>query len=386
MLPTSHLCAYLLFSTCNECVAHSLKHNIGEPLAEASSLQVTRGIIDELRDLVLHALGDVVTSIGTTVSWKVDELNHMVKLIDGFGKNVGKNVDSKLSGSSCNVGRLMWLFVRARVYNFHGEPGARLHADESVYGTVRKWTLLITLLNPCSSTHRNSTFSACTQYLPTGSFDTVAGRSSSHDVTVNGKSSRFMQSTVVLNANVAFLSIQSVDQNGFASLERTPAQISSYLSILTSIGAIIIELLLVKQNRDRDRLTASDAAEFIFNRTHPTLGLETLAVLYSLPYAMLIWSMVSAAFSFMCFEGSSVVTRTLIAVLWAAVATLILWCLGERRFGLAAGLSMQRDRYRRRTGRAHCIEIQAAEVAMGLPVAVDKPVQGVVRLATGDVE
>ncbi|KAJ6595613.1 hypothetical protein DFH09DRAFT_1357542 [Mycena vulgaris] len=269
------------------------------------SLQVTHEIIDELRDLVLHALGDVITFIGTTVSWKVDELNHMVKLIDGFGKNVGKNVDSKLSGSSCIVGRLMWLFVRARVYNFHGEPGARLHADESVYGTVRKRTLLITLLNPLLF------------YAP--DFHLVG----LHTIYTDGLS------TVVLNANVAFLSIQSVDQNGVASLERTPAQISSYLSMLTSIGAIIIGLLLVKQNRDRDRLTASDAAEFIFNRTHPTLGLETLAVLYSLPYAMLIWSMISflAAFSFMCFERSSVVTRTLIAVLWTAVAALILWCI-----------------------------------------------------------
>lgn len=34
-----------------------------------------------------------------------------------------------------------------------------------------------------------------------------------------------------------------------------------------------------------------------------------------------------AAFSFMCFENSNFVTRTLVAILWAAVAALILWCI-----------------------------------------------------------
>jgi hypothetical protein len=95
---------------------------------------------------------------------------------------------------------------------------------------------------------------------------------------------------VVLNANVAFLAIQSVDNNGAISSTRSPTQISSYLSMLTSIGSIIIGLLLVKHHRNRDRASAADAAHFIFHRTHPTLGLETLAVLHSLPYAMLIWS------------------------------------------------------------------------------------------------
>jgi hypothetical protein len=34
------------------------------------------------------------------------------------------------------------------VYNFHGEPGARLNVDQSVYATVPKRTLLIKLLSP----------------------------------------------------------------------------------------------------------------------------------------------------------------------------------------------------------------------------------------------
>ncbi|OBZ67954.1 hypothetical protein A0H81_12486 [Grifola frondosa] len=42
---------------------------------------------------------------------------------------------------------------------------------------------------------------------------------------------------------------------------------------------------------------------FLTNRRHPTLGLETLAIIYSLPYALLMWAMITflLAFAFECF-------------------------------------------------------------------------------------
>ncbi|KAJ6621366.1 hypothetical protein B0H10DRAFT_2215293 [Mycena sp. CBHHK59/15] len=287
------------------------------------SLEVTHEIVDELRDIVLHAFGDLITSASSTVSWKVEDLNHMLNLTDGF-----KNVGNKFSGSSCLVGRLMHVFVRARVYNFHGEATARLNIDQSVYDTTPKQTLLMTMLSPllfyAPDFHLVGLHTIYTDGL-------IRSRGWADFIQrLNSEWQEFtLYATVVLNANVAFLAIQSVDQGGTSVTNRSPTQISSYLSILTSIGSIIIGLLLVKQNRNRDRETAQSAASFIFNRMGRTLGLETLAVLHSLPYAMLIWSMVSflAAFSFMCFERSSLVTRMLVGVLWTAVASLILWCI-----------------------------------------------------------
>ncbi|KAJ7116037.1 hypothetical protein C8R44DRAFT_880416 [Mycena epipterygia] len=292
------------------------------------SLEVTHKIVDELRGIVLHALGDLLTSeLTSTVDWKIEELKHMLDLIAGLDKNVGKDVNG-FGGSSCLVGRLMCPFVRARVYNFHGEPAARLNLDQSVHAIVRKRTWLIKALGPllfyAPDFHLVSLYKIYTDGL-------IRHRSWSEFITrLNREWQEFtLYATVLLNANVALLAIQSVDQGGNSVRNRSPTQISSYLSMLTSIGAIIIGLLLVKQNRDRDREMSPDTAQFISNRTHPTLGLETLAVLYSLPYAMLIWSMVLflAAFSFMCFENSSLVTRALVAVLWGTVAALILWCI-----------------------------------------------------------
>jgi len=51
----------------------------------------------------------------------------------------------------------------------------------------------------------------------------------------------------MLNANLAFLAIQSVDVN--TNPYRSPAQISSYLSVTANIGGIILGLLLMRHNR-----------------------------------------------------------------------------------------------------------------------------------------
>ena len=64
------------------------------------------------------------------------------------------------------------------------------------------------------------------------------------------------QATVLLNANVAFLAIPSVDTgDGHVSA----AQISSYLSIVTSVGCILVGLLLIRQHRVKSKETAEEA-------------------------------------------------------------------------------------------------------------------------------
>ena len=51
----------------------------------------------------------------------------------------------------------------------------------------------------------------------------------------------------MLNANLAFLAIQSVDVD--TNAYRSPAQISSYLSVTANIGSIVLGLLLMQHNR-----------------------------------------------------------------------------------------------------------------------------------------
>jgi hypothetical protein len=52
---------------------------------------------------------------------------------------------------------------------------------------------------------------------------------------------------------MAFLSIQSVDAGGDLVANRSAAQIASYISIVTSLGSIILSLLIGRKHRsDRE--------------------------------------------------------------------------------------------------------------------------------------
>ena len=68
------------------------------------------------------------------------------------------------------------------------------------------------------------------------------------------------QGTVILNANVAFLALPSVDSGDGI---RTPSQVVSDISVIASIGGILIGLLLVRQYRVRPRDTVDEAVSLI---------------------------------------------------------------------------------------------------------------------------
>jgi len=65
---------------------------------------------------------------------------------------------------------------------------------------------------------------------------------------------------VLLNANVAFLAIPGVNTGDGT---HTPAKLASHLSIVTSIGSIVIGLLLLRQHRIKQQ----DVGEEIVSHT-----------------------------------------------------------------------------------------------------------------------
>lgn len=65
------------------------------------------------------------------------------------------------------------------------------------------------------------------------------------------------QNTVLVNANVGFLAIQSID-NSSDSPGRSPAQIASFLSVIASSGSIVLGLIHVRKHRGKARDTAAD--------------------------------------------------------------------------------------------------------------------------------
>ena len=66
---------------------------------------------------------------------------------------------------------------------------------------------------------------------------------------------------MLLNANVAFLAIPSVDLGNHI---RTPVQLASYLSVIASVGSVVTGLLLLRQHRAKPQDAAEDVvSQFI---------------------------------------------------------------------------------------------------------------------------
>ncbi|KAJ6495244.1 hypothetical protein C8R45DRAFT_1094905 [Mycena sanguinolenta] len=196
-----------------------------------AKLEMTHQHVDGFRDIVLYSLEgwihdadqfftvvqDLIVSTTSTVPWKVEQLTQMLHLADGFSKNVG----TRHCDSICSLSRLMHLFVRDRVYNFHGEPSARLNSNQNIYPTERR-TLLVKLVNPLlfftPGSHLTRLNTIYTDKL-------IRHRFWSEFITALSTEWQELATvaTVVLNANVSFLSIQSVDQGGAIVFKRSPA-------------------------------------------------------------------------------------------------------------------------------------------------------------------
>jgi hypothetical protein len=86
----------------------------------------------------------------------------------------------------------------------------------------------------------------------------------------------------MLNANLAFLAIQSVDVN---QNHRSPAQISSYLSVIATIGSILLGLLLMRHNRMEtqtdDIVSHFHLYPFLFTNTRKSEGFLNPVIIHN---------------------------------------------------------------------------------------------------------
>jgi hypothetical protein len=126
------------------------------------------------------------------------------------------------------------------------------------------------------------------------------------------------QSTVVLTANVGFLAIPGVVISDINNSDLTSAsmlrifvstsQIASSMSILASVGSTVIGLLLIRHNRSKQEEDPAGAVSglyrfglyvqlimllqsaYLYKNTHPKFGLEPLAIIFGLPWALLMWA------------------------------------------------------------------------------------------------
>ncbi|KAK0212293.1 hypothetical protein DFS33DRAFT_1389807 [Desarmillaria ectypa] len=278
--------------------------------------KITLDIIDELRDTLIFWMGDTMTRSKSNSAYSIPELQQMLSLTNTVRKSLDWRSNSS-PGLACSIDRLMFIVFRERFINFYGQTGARLEHDASVYDTAFKRTLLVALLSPLLFFAPDIHLTTLKKIKGDGFFR-IASWSGFTEKLYNEWREVILHATVLLTADVAFLAIQSVDDHS-TNEGRSPVLMSIYVSIIASIGSIISGF------RMRAHDSSKDAMRF-FSKER---GLETLAIMYSLPHALLIWAMVTflAAFSFLCFTASNLFVRMLLGAVWILVGVLILWCV-----------------------------------------------------------
>lgn len=280
---------------------------------------VTHDILDELKELMLHATCDHLTTTRSAAALSADELKQYFEIV----KWIRVNSTCERAHVVVIIGRLMHTFCRNQYLNFHGQPCARLSVDQTVRGWSYKPSIYMTIFAPllCMAPV------AHVRSLHTSFVDDLASTSEwkIFITRLNGQLQNLnLLGTVLLGANVGFLAIQSVDSGA----GRSPTQIASYMSLVLSFGSIALGLTFITLDlTGRDR--GSEASRFLQRMNDGKHGLEKLAMIYSLPYALLMWSMLFfiTAFSYEWCKPGDAISRSIVGAVLLTVCGLVVWCI-----------------------------------------------------------
>lgn len=207
----------------------------------------------------------------------------MLDLVNG----IEGTLEGEFTHTRCVVARFMSEFIKAKFFNFCGQPGARLDSDQTIYFKDHDhhqsllFIIASLLLFGAPHTHQED--------LKKIWVDRIINRVLWNQFIgkLNDEwAGLALSATVILNANVAFLAIPSVQDT---------AKLLSYLSVACSIAVVLLVLLLVRQNQKKDCERAVTLLKYV---SRSFFGIEALAIMYSLPYGLLMWALLSFAAGF----------------------------------------------------------------------------------------
>jgi len=269
-------------------------------------------------------------------------MQKMVELVHK-AKQVQMGVDDVLVGGvehyNAATTRLMSFFAHWRFLYFHGQRHARIVSDETVYATPkRRRSALVSFLSPllffAPEVHLMEMEKLWTD-------EVIIERAWKGFMTklLSEWNDLILWSTVLLSVNVGFLAIPGVVPynivNGVLTITRqvvilgSLAQVSSVLSLEASVGSIVISLLLMRHNRTKQDADPAEAWEYLSHNSHRYIGLELMAIVFSLPWALLMWSMLMffVALFLYCFSLSNLRSRISISSISLVVFAFFVGCM-----------------------------------------------------------
>ncbi|KAG1902370.1 uncharacterized protein F5891DRAFT_161438 [Suillus fuscotomentosus] len=274
-------------------------------------------IVITLKEIVMHAHAENITSETCLAPFAPSEVASMLGLVDHLKDSTNKEREH----SVWIAARLMRLLCNAKFVNFCGQPGARLDVDQSLYGEhdTRSKKIIIRIMNvilfgspvaQSKAIHKIWVDETIVQPRWKGFIDRLITEWNGYTIF----------STVMLAVNISFLAVPTITP-------QTTAIVLTYLSSLCAMGSLVVSLILAGQVNDSRRGSAADVASFMVGISESMFGLESLALMLSLPFALLIWGMTffAGALSTLIFRTCGVVAISITSPVWVAVFVLATW-------------------------------------------------------------
>ncbi|TBU39006.1 hypothetical protein BD309DRAFT_994072 [Dichomitus squalens] len=269
--------------------------------------------LDDLNERLAFWAFDAASSKASTSPYTADELAQ-------FTKMVGKIKDRKMLVSG--LGKLMSALLKIRFAYFHGEEHAQLNNSHGFYphhyesDSHSSWFTILNWL---------SFYTAVSYYLNLNQL--WIGRKMS----TNDWLAAITPATVVLAANLSFLALSSVDQNGPPFTERNLGQIVSYISLILNISNIAAATILARQHRSGHNSSFEGEPPKGGPQKKQVEELERLAVIYSIPATFFWLPTFFISIAWICFHRTNQLTRyTVVGIVGLSMVLLALsWVVFE---------------------------------------------------------
>ncbi|KAH8101138.1 hypothetical protein BXZ70DRAFT_934615 [Cristinia sonorae] len=276
-----------------------------------------RAPVSELRALLNLAYIDLMTSERSTVTFGKDALTNIRSVVDNLQD--GDNNENNM----WIVARVMQQLYTGRFKNHHGQPEAILNWGDTIPGHSDHKSRSITfrLISPWLFGWPSVYLREVEDIWVNGHTRFTRGQQLITDLKGDWERST-TPATILLTTNVSLLAIQSLDTVAGTNT-RSFVQIASYASTLLSLANYMACQILLRQHR---RIVDSTADLYFSGPAKEMSQLETMAVIFSLPNGLFLWSMLAflLAICHVFFHETNIVTRAILGSLLAFLAFLLL--------------------------------------------------------------
>ncbi|KAG2047819.1 hypothetical protein BDR06DRAFT_1013553 [Suillus hirtellus] len=280
----------------------------------------TEDLFDGVRGVRDHSHIHVITSEKSLSPFGGEELSKILELINHLEETTSEACSPH---SICVIARFMQYFARAKFFNFCGQSCARLEADQSIYLTndehilkyVMSWIMELLCFGAPHAQMKELQRVWVDKSTSSPRWKDFNDKLSREWISIT------IYSTVMLTVDLSFLSVPSVN----AQTSHSVAIITAYLSTFCVVGSLVVSILLAGQNRKYGNVSANNAVVFLTRMTNSMFGDKALAILHSLPYALLMMVYFVVGFSFLAFKSTSVTLLVIVGCGLLVVILLTLW-------------------------------------------------------------